>query len=73
MKEKILFHNDQRITMSGSKALNYAIQGNIIISLLYLVSNINSSEHPLSLDFSDCIEGAQHGCYSSVHHQRNCT
>ena len=26
-KEKILFHNDQRITISGSEALSYPIQG----------------------------------------------
>ena len=72
-KEQILFHNDQRITISGSEALNYAIQGNIIIGLLYLISNINFSEHPLNLDFSDCIEEVQHGCDNSVPHQRHCT
>ena len=72
-KEKILFHNDQRITISGSKALGYAVQGTIIIGLLYLVSNINSSELPLYLDFSHCINGIQHGCNNSVLHQGNCT
>ena len=56
-KEKILFHSDQRITISGSKALSYAIQGTIVIGLLYLLSNINSSEAPLYLDFSHCIKG----------------
>ena len=56
-EEQILFHNDQRITISGSKALSYAIQGTIIIGLLYLLSNINSSEAPLYLDFSHCIKG----------------
>ena len=56
-KEKILFHNDQRTTISGSKALSYAIQGTIVIGLLYLLSNINSSEALLYLDFSHCIKG----------------
>lgn len=45
-KEKILFHNDQRINNFCLKALGYAVQGTIIISLLYLVSNINSSGAP---------------------------
>ena len=53
-EEQILFHNDQRITISGSEALSYAIQGTSIIGLLYLASNINSSEPPLYLCSSDC-------------------
>ena len=59
--------------ISGSEAFRYAIQGNIIIGLLYLVSNINSSEPPLYLDFLHCINGIQHGCDNSVLHQGNCT
>ena len=69
-KEKILFHKE---SVSGSKALGYAVQGTIITGLLYLVSNINSSEPPLYLDFLHCINGIQHGCDNSVLHQGNCT
>ena len=35
-QEKILFHNDQKITASGSKALSYAIQGTRVFGLLNL-------------------------------------
>ena len=35
-KEKILFHNDQRITISGFEALSYAIQGTRVFGLLNL-------------------------------------
>ena len=35
-QEKILFHNDQKITASGSEAFRYAIQGPRVIGLLNL-------------------------------------
>ena len=35
-KEQILFHNDQRITISGSEALSYPIQGTRVFGPLNL-------------------------------------